>query len=407
MKNHVRREEKRLQRVFHRALLVALATPMLAPLACSSPGSAAGATGGGGAPSGTGGMPGSSGPAPSDAVASSSSTAASSSSSGGAGLRDAGPDAPVAEDGGAGASCAPYAFTPSPPDTCGNYVRLPCGLPAEITPGANCFLYISDCATFCPATYFNCHAADESCTDAGTIVNDSKGGVDLDCSICAGGVGRVPAGLAPARMGRGASKLGDYFAAAAHLEGASVHAFQILRRELAAHRAPAPLLRAARRARRDEVRHARVTARMARRFGGVPVPVRVAPVGLRPLAAVTVENAVEGCVRETFGALVASFQAARAGDPAIARAMEGIARDETRHAALSWAIARWAAGRLDVEARGCLRARCRDAIEALRREAGAGVDGELVARAGLPDAAQQRALLGVLEAQLWEGLSAA
>jgi len=311
-----------------------------------------------------------------------------------------------AVDGGAGVSCAPYGFTPDPPDTCGNYVRLPCGLPADITPGSNCYLFISDCSKFCPGSYFNCHAVDESCTDAGTIVNDPQGGIDLDCSICAGGVGRVPAGLAPAPRRRTGSPLGDHFAAAARLEAASVHAFRLLHAELATHRAPASLLRAARRAERDEVRHARVTARLARRFGGAPAPARVAKVAARPLDEVALENAVEGCVRETFGALVAGFQAERAADPTIRRAMKGIARDETRHAALSWAVARWASRRLSGGAEARVQAGCRRAIEALRREAGAGVDGEMETRAGLPNADEQRALLSVLEAQLWPGLPA-
>src|SRR5207302_2062069 len=149
---------------------------------------------------------------------------------------------------------------------------------------------------------------DQSCTDAGAIVDDPQGGVDIDCSICPVGAGRIPAGLARARMAAVPSLLGSYFASAAHLEAASVHAFRRLRCELAAHRAPARLLRSARRAQRDEVRHARLMARMARRFGGAPVPARVAPIGPRALDEIAIENAVEGCVRETFGALVASFQ---------------------------------------------------------------------------------------------------
>ena len=182
------------------------------------------------------------------------------------------------------ASCAPVSIAPNPPDDCGEYVRLPCGLPAGVVPGSNCYLFINDCKKICPGFYFNCHSVNDSCKD-GKVVPDAKGGIDIDCSICAKGVGRIPAGLAPARVARALSALGDWFAAAAHLEAASVHAFRRLHDELAAHGAPARLLRAARRAQRDEVRHARLTARMARRFGGHPVPPRVAPVPLRALEA--------------------------------------------------------------------------------------------------------------------------
>jgi hypothetical protein len=57
----------------------------------------------------------------------------------------------------------------------------------------------------------------------------------------------------------------------------------------------------------------------------------------RSLEELAVENAVEGCVRETYGALTAIWQARTAKDPSVAAAVRRIARDETRHAALSWA----------------------------------------------------------------------
>jgi hypothetical protein len=59
------------------------------------------------------------------------------------------------------------------------------------------------------------------------------------------------------------------------------------------------------------------------------------------LLEVAVENAVEGCVRETFGVAVAMIRAERAGDKQVRRAMRSIARDEMQHAELSWAVARW------------------------------------------------------------------
>ena len=59
---------------------------------------------------------------------------------------------------------------------------------------------------------------------------------------------------------------------------------------------------------------------------------RVEALPTRALGVVAIENAVEGCVRETFGALIASWQAEHARDPGIKRLMRSIARDETRHA---------------------------------------------------------------------------
>ena len=247
-------------------------------------------------------------------------------------------------------------------------MRLPCGVPDGIAPASGCYLLLSDCAKLCPGFFFNCHGVDDSCDDAGLIVSDAKGGVDLDCATCANGVGRVPAGLWRARMPAAASPLGAYFAVAAHFEEASVHAFRRLHGELRAHRAPVGLLRAARRAQRDEVRHARLTARMARRFGGRPVPARVAPIETRALPEVALENAVEGCVRETFGALVTSFQAAQRRGPGD-RPVDD--RDRPRRDAPRRAVVVGGAlgvAALDAEARAHVAARCRDAVAALRGE---------------------------------------
>src|SRR5207244_884717 len=127
----------------------------------------------------------------------------------------------------------------------------------------------------------------------------------LYCQI--GGTGRRPAGLvAPSRSGRGGDEVGAYWARAAHLEAASVHAFRTLAADLHAYGAPRRLVEAASRAAGDEVRHARACATLARRHGSSPVPVVVRSPPSRSLVEIAEENAVEGCVRETWGALVAA-----------------------------------------------------------------------------------------------------
>ena len=99
-------------------------------------------------------------------------------------------------------------------------------------------------------------------------------------------------------------------------------------------------------------------------------------------------------MRETFGALLASVQAERAGDRDVRETMRVIARDEARHALLSDAIDRWAGAHVDREE--LARAR-RGAAAALR----SGIDredlAEDAARAlGIPDAVTQRALIDAL-----------
>jgi hypothetical protein len=70
----------------------------------------------------------------------------------------------------------------------------------------------------------------------------------------------------------------------------------------------------------------------------VPSP-RVRHTRARSLDAVACENAVEGCVHETFGAAVAVMQSERAREPSCRDAMKRIAADEIRHAELAWAVA--------------------------------------------------------------------
>src|SRR5581483_10898484 len=92
-------------------------------------------------------------------------------------------------------------------------------------------------------------------------------GVQLNCPGCLGAGGRKPIGLVRARATAAPTALGAYFARMAFEEAASVHAFRRLRDELALHGAPLPLVQAARRAARDEVRHARAMSARGRAEG--------------------------------------------------------------------------------------------------------------------------------------------
>ncbi len=143
---------------------------------------------------------------------------------------------------------------------------------------------------------------------------------------------------------------GAQLAAMAELEAASVPAFDRLARELAMWGAPSELVERARRAMRDEVRHARVMTALARQHGHTPRAIAVPPLPCRSLAAIAHENAIEGCVREAYGALVATFQAERAR-PALRRAFQAIAIDERAHAELAEDVHAWILGRLDAASR--------------------------------------------------------
>jgi hypothetical protein len=213
--------------------------------------------------------------------------------------------------------------------------------------------------------------------------------------------GRRPEGLLAARAPRTASAVGARFAQMARLERASVTAFEVLRDELVAQGAPARLVRSATRARRDELRHARSVGALARRFGADVERPRVAKAGARSLREIAIENAVEGCVRETWGALEATWQARAASDPRVAATMARIAEDETHHAALAWQVAAWAEQKLSARDRRAVRRAREAAVRSLKRELAAEPHASLVRVAGAPNAARARALLAVLERSLW------
>ncbi|HMJ15410.1 MAG TPA: hypothetical protein VK524_28540 [Polyangiaceae bacterium] len=212
-------------------------------------------------------------------------------------------------------------------------------------------------------------------------------------------VGRRPAGLEPA-CGE-TDTVGGYLAAAASLEAASVFAFLQLRAELAGLGAPRHLQRAAERAARDEVRHARVVAALARAFGASVVKRRIHESPPRDLEALACENAAEGCVRETFGALQGHFQAQRARHAAVRRTYGRIALDETRHAELAWQVAAWSSAQLPERARRRVAEARRSAIEVLRGELAQEPADDVRRLAGVPSAAEARTMFARLRQTLW------
>ena len=173
-----------------------------------------------------------------------------------------------------------------------------------------------------------------SVTHAGEVTSTQTLGTSMPC------VGRRPIGLSSERAA-GLSPLGDYYASVAHLEGAAVLAFDVMERELKRFGAPRELQLRAQRARADEERHYNWMAAMARREGTMVPRVRVLPVDERSLLEAALENAVEGCVREAWGALSAHYQAATAGDAEARQLWHDVARDESEHAELSLALHYW------------------------------------------------------------------
>lgn len=184
--------------------------------------------------------------------------------------------------------------------------------------------------------------------------------------------------------GRGApDPSARWFARMAALEAEAVHAFAALARELRHHGAPRPLVAAASRALADERRHVRMMRAAARRRGATPQAVRAAPAAVRPLHEIALDNAVEGCVREAYGALQMHFLA-RSPDPEVAGLASAIAADETRHAELSWRLHAWLLQRLPAGHRRHLDAAMASAWADLEDAAATPVAEALTTDPGLP-----------------------
>jgi hypothetical protein len=186
----------------------------------------------------------------------------------------------------------------------------------------------------------------------------------VSCGGC--GVGRPPSGFV-AKDVDAPTEEGAWLARMAQLEAASVEAFDALHDDLAMHGAPDSLLRHVRIAADDETRHARLAREQAERRGAIVPDVDVHVVRGRSLEELAIENAREGCVEETFGAVVARMQAERATDPELRTMLEAIARDELGHAFLSWRVADWLHARIADDARDRVRHARAEKLAALRR----------------------------------------
>lgn len=138
-------------------------------------------------------------------------------------------------------------------------------------------------------------------------------------------------------------------------EHASIAAFARFTMLLLSVGAPPELVVASQRASLDEVTHARDCFVLARRYGArhagpgaLDVHDALSAMSLADLAALSAE---EGCVGETLGAALATEQLALATDPDAKRVLARLARDEARHAELSWRFVAWAVAE---ERRGAL-----------------------------------------------------
>lgn len=277
--------------------------------------------------------------------------------------------------------------------------NLPCGLPPTLM-SLGCGVYFSDTIDSSlpdAHAYSGCYVGEGTGCTAGNYTPGENGSVGIICTDCLGGGGRRPRGLARPRRVTARTPVGRYFAQMAHEESASVHAFRRMKQELSRFGAPVSLIAAAARAEHEEIRHAALMGEQARTFGSASIAARTKKARRRSLEAMAIENVVEGCVNETFGALLMTWQATYASSKNLRATFSEIASDEIGHATLSRSVAAWAESQLDTRAKIRVKRAQARAIEKLQRSRIAHenrvFDDRLATQIGWPTPAQRSELI--------------
>jgi hypothetical protein len=202
---------------------------------------------------------------------------------------------------------------------------------------------------------------------------------------------------APEALSQAAERrIAEHWLENALMEHASIAAFARFALELLALGAPAELVEAATSAMADETRHTKLCFELAARYGAAdlaPGPLAMGgAIASFELINVVDRAILEGCFGETGAALEAGWAAEGATDPVVRSALETIAADEARHAALAFRFVAWAAER-DARVLPLLERRLREELARPSRPTSARAAAELdtLARHGVLDRATREA----------------
>jgi hypothetical protein len=215
------------------------------------------------------------------------------------------------------------------------------------------------CETVCASVYSNPRGWEgvdvRSCTL--TLPDNPDGSGEPGQVVCEGVAieyyceGRRPLGHVEGGDERCPDPLGRSLAAMAYLEAASVLAFEQLAAQLQAWHAPPELIARCRAAALDEQAHARWLAALAvQRGASVPTPKLERGDLPADRFTVAMHNAVEGCVHESFSALLAACYSRAADSRVLRRVFARLAVDEARHGQLAWDLHEWLRGQLSADA---------------------------------------------------------
>ena len=256
----------------------------------------------------------------------------------------------------------------------------------------------------------NVHECKDNTDSKGTRAIICKFDVKKSCAVA----GRRPAGLLerevtaefpvqevdtvqPSEF----EQAGAFFAELAYLEKAAVTAFVYLAMELEHYGAPDELIQLAKQGVKEELEHVELMKMLAKIYGAEPQKVAVEPFRLRPLVEIAEENAREGCIRETFGALLAMWQARHAEEEAVRRVMERISYEESLHGALSWKIDEWIQSKLTSDEKKRCQQAHQEALTIIQQELQQEQNPALIRYCGFPNREQSNLLYQQLKAELW------
>ena len=195
---------------------------------------------------------------------------------------------------------------------------------------------------------------------------DADGNHPVTCeySVCAV-AGRVHGDIQKLDKSTGCTELGRHFARGYHAEASAVGAFLQLRKELQFHSAPQELVDRCFLAAKEEIVHAQMMAKLAELHQGELPTLDFGTFEPRTLLDLALDNAVEGCIFETFSALEALQQANNATDSVIGKTMKSIALDEMKHAELAWDIHKYLMTKLPKEEQTIVRKAQKEAVTQL------------------------------------------
>ena len=217
--------------------------------------------------------------------------------------------------------------------------------------------------------------------------------------------GRMPNGLQTGHnQATAQNSIARYLADMTTMETAAITAFKYLVKELKAYGAPSSLIAHAQLAVEEEQRHAEMAGLLAAAHQAEVSEILVADFALRSLFEIALENAIEGCINETFAAACGLWQSEHAQMPVFKEVIAHITDEEMGHAALSWEIHEWLMPQLTSSQQQSINNAQAEAVETLITNFKQKGDPAQQLAFGLPDKTGATAIFAQLQNSVWQDI---